>query len=165
MNRMLSWLDVPSRVLLWISLVAGFLMMVHVTVDVAARAFFNRPLSGTNEVVSACYMVAAAFLPWARIARSDGHIWVELFTRKAPARFNEWLDILVKLLIVVYVAVFTWQTGMRAVEQVLAGEVWEVAGGYLPVWPSRCILPISGGLMILVLLGRLGQDVALARRR
>ncbi|OGA30316.1 MAG: hypothetical protein A3F77_16000 [Betaproteobacteria bacterium RIFCSPLOWO2_12_FULL_67_28] len=162
---MLSWLDVPSRVLLWISLVAGFLMMVHVTVDVAARAFFNRPLSGTNEVVSACYMVAAAFLPWARIARSDGHIWVELFTRKAPARFNEWLDILVKLLIVVYVAVFTWQTGMRAVEQVLAGEVWEVAGGYLPVWPSRCILPISGGLMILVLLGRLGQDVALARRR
>lgn len=165
MNRMLRLLEVPSRVLLWISLVAGFLMMVHVSVDVAARAFFNRPLSGTNEIVSAWYMVAAAFLPWARIARSDGHIWVELFTRAAPARFNEWLDILVKLLIVVYISIFTWQTGLRAVEQVLAGEVWEVAGGYIPVWPSRCILPISGGLMILVLLGRLAQDIALALRR
>lgn len=165
MNRILRLLEVPSQILLWISLVAGFLMMVHVSVDVVARAFFNRPLSGTNEMVSAWYMVAAAFLPWARIARSDGHIRVELFTRAAPPRFNEWLDILVKLLIVVYISVFAWQTGVRALEQFQAGEVWEVAGGYIPVWPTRCILPVSGGLMILVLFGRLGQDIALALRR
>ena len=165
MDRLLKLLEVPSRMLLRLSLVAGFLMMLHVTVDVAARSFFNRPLAGTNEIVSAWYMVAAAFLPWAYLARSDGHIWVELFTRAAPARFNEWLDIVVKLLIVAYVAVFTWQTGVRAVEQVRAGEVWEVAGGYIAVWPSRCILPIAGALMILVLLARVGADIARAVRR
>ena len=165
MDRLLKLLEVPSRMLLRLSLVAGFLMMLHVTVDVAARSFFNRPLAGTNEIVSAWYMVAAAFLPWAYLARSDGHIWVELFTRAAPARFNEWLDIVVKLLIVAYVAVFTWQTGVRAVEQVRAGEVWEVAGGYIAVWPSRCILPVAGALMILVLLARVGADIARAVRR
>ena len=165
MDRLLKLLEVPNRARLWLSLVAGFLMMLHVTVDVAARAFFNRPLAGTNEIVSAWYMVATAFLPWAYIAASDGHIRVELFTRAAPARFNEWLDILVKLLMAAYVAVFTWQTALRAIEQVRAGEVWELAGGYLPVWPSRCVLPVAGALMVLVLLARAAADIARALRR
>ena len=165
MDRLLKLLEVPNRVLLWLSLAAGFLMMLHVTVDVAARAFFNRPLAGTNEIVSAWYMVATAFLPWAYIAASDGHIRVELFTRAAPARFNEWLDIAVKLLVTAYVAVFTWQTALRAIEQVQAGEAWEVAGGFIAVWPSRCLLPVSGALMILTLLARVLADVARAARR
>jgi TRAP-type C4-dicarboxylate transport system permease small subunit len=165
MERLLKLLEVPNRLLLRLSLLAGFLMMLHVAVDVAARAFFNRPLAGTNEIVSAWYMVAIAFLPWAHIAQWDGHIRVELFTRAAPARFNEWLDIAVKLLIVAYVAVFTWQTGLRAIEQVQAGEAWELAGGYLPVWPSRCLLPVSGALMILTLFARVLADIARAARR
>jgi TRAP-type C4-dicarboxylate transport system permease small subunit len=165
MDRLLKLLEVPNRVLLWLSLLAGFLMMLHVSVDVAARAFFNRPLAGTNEIVSAWYMVATAFLPWAYIAASDGHIRVELFTRAAPARFNEWLDILVKLLMAAYVAVFTWQTALRAIEQVHAGEAWELAGGYLPVWPSRCLLPVAGAFMILTLLARVLADIARAARR
>jgi TRAP-type C4-dicarboxylate transport system permease small subunit len=165
MDRLLKLLEVPNRVLLWLSLLAGFLMMLHVSVDVAARAFFNRPLAGTNEIVSAWYMVATAFLPWAYIAASDGHIRVELFTRAAPARFNEWLDILVKLLMAAYVAVFTWQTALRAIEQVRAGEAWELAGGYLPVWPSRCLLPVAGAFMILTLLARVLADIARAARR
>jgi TRAP-type C4-dicarboxylate transport system permease small subunit len=156
-------LEAANRLLLWLSLLAGFLMMLHVSVDVAARAFFNRPLAGTNEIVSAWYMVATAFLPWAYIAASDGHIRVELFTRSAPARFNAWLDIAVKLLMAAYVALFTWQTALRAIEQVRAGEVWELAG-YLPVWPSRCVLPVAGALMVLVLLARAAADIAKALR-
>ena len=47
----------------------------------------------------------------------------------------------------VYVSVFAWQTGIRAVQQTRAGEVWEAAGGFIPVWPSRWLLPIAARLM------------------
>lgn len=165
MNRLLELLDAPSRLLVWLALLAGSLMMLHVTADVVARSLFNYSLAGTNEVVSAYYMVAAAFLPWAWIARSDAHIRVELFTRKAPPRFNEWLDILVKILTMLYVALFTWQAGARAIEQIRAGEVWQIPGGFLPIWPSRGLLPIAGGLMVLYLLVRVTSDIARAMRR
>ena len=44
-----------------------------------------------------------------------------------------------------YVSIFAWQTGLRAVQQTRAGEVWEAAGGFIPVWPSRWMLPIAAG--------------------
>lgn len=165
MNRLLRLLDAPANLLVWLALLAGTMMMLHVTLDVVARALFDYPVAGTNEVVSAYYMVAAAFLPWAWIARSNGHIAVELFTRWAPARFNEWLDIVVKIVTLLYVALFTWQTGSRAIQQVQAGEVWQIPGGFLPIWPSRCLLPLAGGLMVLYLLLRVMSDITRAVRR
>lgn len=164
MNRLLRLIDAPAKLLVWLAVLAGSMMMLHVTVDVVARSLFNRPIDATNEVVSAYYMVAAAFLPWAWIASGDGHIRVELFTRNAAPRFNEWLDILVKIVTALYVAVFTWQTGARAIQQIQAGEVWQIPGGFLPIWPSRLLLPIAGGLMVLYLLVRVLSDIARAAR-
>ena len=77
MERMLNWLEAPIRLMLWASLLAGFLMMMHVTVDAAGRTLFNHPFAGTTEIVSAYYMVAVAYLPWAWIARNDQHIVAE----------------------------------------------------------------------------------------
>ena len=74
MDRLLTWLQRPIDLLLWLSLVAGFLMMAHVTVDVAGRYLLNRPLEGTTEIVAAYYMVAVAYCPWAFIASRDRHI-------------------------------------------------------------------------------------------
>ena len=164
-DRLLKRIEAPIRLMLWLALVAGFLMMLHVTIDVTGRTVFNRPFAGTTEIVSAYYMVAAAYLPWAWIARSDGHIMVELFTRAAPQKFNEWLDILVKIVTIAYVSLFTWQTCLRAIEQTRAGEVWEAAGRFIPVWPSRWMLPIAGGLMVVYLILRVVSDAARAARR
>ncbi len=164
-DAMLKKLELPIRLMLWLAALAGFLMMMHVTVDAAGRTLFHRPFAGTTEIVSAYYMVAAAYLPWAWLARSDGHIVVELFTRAAPPRFNLWLDILVKIATIAYLSLFSWQTCVRAIEQTRAGEVWEAAGRYIPVWPSRWVLPIAGGLMGLYLILRVVSDAAHAARR
>jgi hypothetical protein len=43
--------------------------------------------------------------------------------------------------------VFTWQTLVEAFVKHSEGEVWETAFGYIPVWPSRFILPAAGFLM------------------
>ncbi len=162
MDRALRWLAIPIYALMWVGLLAGFLMMMHVTVDVTGRTVFNHPFSGTTEIVAAYYMVATAYLPWAWIAARDAHIRVELFTRFASPRFTAWLDTVVHLITAVYVGLFTWETWIRAGEQMAANESWQAGSAYIPVWPSRWLLPVAGGLMVIYLVLRVIRDV---RRR
>ncbi len=162
MDRLLRWLAIPIHALMWLGIVAGFLMMMHVTADVAGRTVFNHPLSGTTEIVSAYYMVATAYVPWAWIAARDAHIRVELFTRFASPGFTAWLDTVVHVLTAIYVGFFAWETWIRAGEQMAANKSWQAGSAYIPIWPSRWLLPVAGGLMVIYLVLRVIRDV---RRR
>ncbi len=143
---------------MWVALLAGFLMMTHVSLDVAGRALWT-PVVGTPEIVSGYYMIAVAYLPWALIARNDDHIMVNLFTRALPPKVNAWLDIAVKIALVAYVGVFTWQTWLTALKQMANRESLQVGGDYLIVWPSRYVLPATGFLMVAYLVVRVMRDV------
>ena len=162
MDRLLKGLDTPIQVLMWLGNIAGFLMMLHIAADVVGRTVFNHPLPGTTEIVSAYYMVAVAYLPWAWVALNNGHITVELFTRKASPATIAWLDIMAKLLTITYIGVFVWQTFTMAIQQTRSGEAWEASTGYLPVWPSRWVLPIAGFVMVAYLVLRVIKDIGLA---
>jgi TRAP-type mannitol/chloroaromatic compound transport system permease small subunit len=159
LNRLLRLLEFPIDFLFWGGLVAGFLMMVHVSLDVAGRTLFNHPLDGTTEIVSGWYMVAVAYLPWAWVTRNNNHIVAGVFERIGTEWFSFWVEIAVKIFMLVYVSVFSWQTFLRAVQQTRAGEVWEAAGGFIAVWPSRWMLPIAAGLMALHLVVRVLVDI------
>jgi TRAP-type C4-dicarboxylate transport system permease small subunit len=165
MNRLLRWLQKPIDLLLWLSLLAGFLMMAHVTIDVTGRYVFNRPLDGTTEIVAAYYMVMVAYAPWAWLASRDRHIVAGMFQHIGTPRFDFWLDIVVKIFTAVCVSVFTYQTFLAALRQMRAGEVWLAGTMYIPVWPSRWILPVSGFFMVVYLVLRVISDVAGAARR
>jgi TRAP-type C4-dicarboxylate transport system permease small subunit len=159
-DRLLKWLEIPIHLLLWAGLVAGFLMMIHVTADVTGRTVFSHPIAGTTEIVSGWYMVAVAYLPWVWLARSDGHIVVDLFARLIPVTVMDVIEIGVKVLTFAWVTLFAYQTYLRAVQQTRAGEVWEAAGGFILIWPSRWMLPLAAGLMGLYLLLRVVSDLA-----
>lgn len=165
MERILRWLELPIHGLLWLGMIAALLMVAHVSADVASRTLLNNPIEGTTEFVSAYYMVAVAYLPWAWIARNDGHIRVEVFMSFAPPRVIEWIDIGVKILTIAYIAFFVWRTSLRAIEQYHAGEVWQAGTKYLAIWPSRWILPVAGSMMILYLVLRVAADISAATRR
>jgi TRAP-type C4-dicarboxylate transport system permease small subunit len=165
MDRLPNWLQRPIDFLFWLGLVAGFLMMAHVTVDVACRYLLNRPLEGTTEIVAGYYMVVVAYLPWAWLARHDRHIVAGVFQRIGTPRFDFWLEIAVKLVTIVYVSVFTYQTFLAAIERTRSGEVWLAGTMYLPVWPSRWMLPIAGASMVACLVLRVLSDIAGQARR
>ena len=165
MNSLLAWLQRPIDLLLWLSLLAGFLMMLHVTIDVTGRYVFNRPLDGTTEIVAAYYMVMVAYAPWTWLASRDRHIVAGMFQHIGTPRFDFWLEILVKIFTAVCVSVFTYQTFLAALRQMRAGEVWLAGTMYIPVWPSRWILPVSGFFMVVYLVLRVISDVAGAARR
>ncbi|MEQ8348029.1 MAG: TRAP transporter small permease [Sneathiellaceae bacterium] len=165
-DRLTRWLHPPIRVCLWVAILAGTLMMLNVTLDVAGRTLFSVPLPGTTEVVSAYYMVAAAYLPWAWLALNDDHIKVDLFARMLPPRAALVQDVFARLATMAYLALFTWQAWVMALQQTAKGEVWEAAGFYIPVWPTRWMLPLAGGLMLLFLaLQLVGRIVRPVRRR
>jgi hypothetical protein len=42
----------------------------------------------------------------------------------------------------------------------MAGEVVEAAGGFIPIWPSRWLLPIAGASMGLYMALRVVADLA-----
>ncbi len=157
MDKFLKWLEIPINIFMFVGLLAGVLMMTHVSLDVAGRALYQ-PLIGTNEIVSGYYMILVAYLPWALVTRNDQHITVELFTRGMSPTVVAWLDVLAKILTIAYVSIFVWQTWFRALQQMAAGEALQIGAGYIDVWPSRFVLPVAGFLMVLYLVVRVARD-------
>lgn len=151
MDRLLKWLEWPIQLFLWIALIAGFLMMLHVSADVTGRYFFGKPVEGTTEIVSAYYMVIVAYLPWAYLARNDTHIAVDIFTRLLPRSLAHWLDVLVKVVVCLYLYVLISQTGSQAINQTRIHEVWQAGTTFIPVWPSRWLPPVAALLMLIYL--------------
>lgn len=119
------------------------LMMLHVTADVLCKYLFNYPLIGTLEIVSYYYMVAAVFLPLAAVEQARGHLFVEVFTSRLPARAQILIDGVALLLGTAYLGVLTWRTGVEAVRQTRVLETWDATFFDIHVWPTRWFLPVG----------------------
>jgi TRAP-type C4-dicarboxylate transport system permease small subunit len=128
---------------------AAFAMMAHVTADAVGRALFGRPLPGTAEIVTAWYMVAVVCLPWAWLAQTGGQLRADVVVRLLPSGPRAWIDAAVQLMVLGYLGLMAWQTGLHALRQTVRGEVQQAGALYLPVWPARWLLPIAAGLAAL----------------
>jgi len=73
-------------------------MMVHIFLDVLLRGLFNKPLTGTLEIVSSYYMVAVSFLPLAALELSRDMVFVEVFTARMSAEWRRAMDAFARLL-------------------------------------------------------------------
>ena len=85
--------------------------------------------------------------------------WYFHLASASPVKVAFWLDIAVKILVVVYLSLFIYQTGSQAIGQTRIHEVWQAGTIFIPVWPSRWIPPIAGGLMVLYLMLKIVDDV------
>jgi len=135
--KALDWLVVA---MMWVGCAAGLLMMLHIAADVFARNVLNDPIDGTIEIVSSYYMVAVAFFPLAYVTRGEGQIYIDLFTRWMPRRTLGLIDTVIYALTTVFLFALAWRSYETAHGKMQQGEVWESAGGYLVVWPSRYVL-------------------------
>jgi len=155
MKKINALANLLSNALFYVALAAGALMMLHVTVDVASRTFLNYPLPGTGEITATYYMIALTFLPLAWVTLRDEHVTADIFIGSLPGPLRHVIAVLVDVLVIIYVSAFVWQSTLSALARTRRGEVWEIIGGYLPVWPTRWFLPVAGGAMALVMIFRL----------
>ncbi len=160
LKRALDWIVDAAT---WFACGLTVLMMLHITADVIGRYVFNSPLVGTIEIVSAYYMAGLAFLPLALITRERGHIIVELFTTWMSRRGRTLLDAIMAIVSLAYVAMFTWQAVVVAIDKTKMGEAREAGTGFIPIWQSRWVVPIGFGLMAVYLLIYIVHDFRAAR--
>ncbi|MCX7309942.1 MAG: TRAP transporter small permease [Afipia sp.] len=158
-EKLLGWLERPIQLMLWAGVLAAFAMMLHVAADVTGRTVFGSPLAGTTEIVASWYMVAISFLPWAWLSKNDNHIAAGMFQHLGGPRFDFWVEVAAKIWTLVFLCVFVWQTCVQAIRQTALGEVWQAAGNFILIWPTRWILPIAGIVMMLYLVLRIIRDL------
>jgi TRAP-type C4-dicarboxylate transport system permease small subunit len=151
--------DAISKFLAALGCTAIILMMLIVTADVVAKYFFNRPIENTLEIVEIYFMPMVVVLPFAYVTRRDGQLIVELFTRSLPPRANAGLDAAVGVVTLLFMTVLTWKTGEEAVTKTILLDVRQSGVNTIVAWPSRWLLPIGCGAMVLAVLLRVGRDL------
>lgn len=153
------WVQRPVNLVTTIAGVIMLLMMLHIVADVAGRMIFNHPLDGTTEIVSGYYMVAVIFFPLAYVAHNDGHIMVELFTRKLAERRLAGLDAVIGAVCLGFVVWFSWESIVTAWISTGRNEQWETSKGLVTIWPSRWFIPLGVVLMGIYMTFRLVADI------
>jgi|SRR5690625_3435992 len=149
LGRLLAWVTNITTV---VGALAIAFMMIHITVDVAARYLFDSPLPGTITIVSYYYMIIAAFVPLAFAEQKDAHISVEVVTELMPSVVQKhlagWL-LLFSMAIFSMLTVRTW--GEALAKQRIGASVVQGDTSII-IWPAYYMLPIGCGLMVVVLL-------------
>lgn len=162
LDRYQRIVDIASRLLLFLGGIGILALMLHICADVAGKYFFNKPITGTLEIVSWYYMIACVFLPLAFVQVHRQHLTVEMFTMGLGRRKLAALDGCVALLGLAYVLLLSWLVLGRAVKATADRESLALTFYDVPAWPSRWILPVSFGLFALVFLGQALTDLRYA---
>lgn len=155
--RISGW-RIVETLSVWLNHVAAVglaLMMIHISVDVICRYFFNSPLPGTIEVVSAYYMVSVVAFPLAYVHMRDEHIRVELFTGGMSSVARKGLDLFVEIILFASFLALAILNFEEAWSRSEAGEVWEAGTRLIDIWPARWFLPTAFAVVALVSLFRI----------
>jgi len=145
---------VASRVSGFVALIGGVIivaMMVLVSLDVAMKYIFHKPITGTLEITSAYFMVALVWLPLGAVTRDQEHLEVELFTQHLAPNKLAWFKLFGCVVGATYAAIMSFQGFEEALHQTQIGEVWETATFDIPVYGARWFMPIGTFLASLYL--------------
>lgn len=151
----------------WINLLSGglacammVLMMIHITLDVAVRYFFNGQIIGTLEIVSFYYMVALVFLAFGFVEQKNENIRVDLFVQMMPASIRFGLYIFACVLGLVFFGMLFWQTLHDAIRATSSGEEAMSNFRFL-IWPARWALPLGFAAAFLAVVANLLKSLSL----
>lgn len=120
-----------------------FLMLLHVTFDVASRMLFNYPPPGTVLIVSHYYMVMIAFFPLAWAELRGDMISVEVISWLFKGKVLVVKTLLIELLMFVVYGFLTVTTWNIAVSEFAVRSYKVSLSVAVPIWPSYFILPIA----------------------
>lgn len=142
---------VISQTALGLSGLFLILMVVHITIDVVLRFFFNIALHGTLEVVSFYYMVCVVFLPLAFVELKNEHINVDVLVNHFSPHIRLALYLMSCILGIIYFSMLGYQGLLDAIKATQSQET-AMANFTFYLWPSRWALPIGFLAMDLAIL-------------
>lgn len=131
------------------NIVAGiviFLTMILGVVQVVGRSFFNQPVPAYVDVIE-LMMATFAFLGIAYCQKLGGHVRMEIVMKHFKGRafwIAEVVNTLLMMWIIAVLMVYGYDHFMRAFE---FGD--STIDGDYPLWPSKIIVPIAFGLLMI----------------
>lgn len=146
------------------NLIAGiviFLTMVLGVIQVVGRSFFDQPVPAYVDVVE-LMMATFAFLGIAYCQKLGGHVRMEIVMKHFRGRafwIAEIVNTILMMSIILILAIYGYDHFLRAYE---FGD--STIDGDYPLWPSKLIVPIAFGLLMIRLSVNLAGFVRLAVR-
>ncbi len=149
MQQLEKVVDFLVRVLRVIGGACLALMMLVTCLDVFLRAAFNRPISGSVDIVQfLAVIVLAAAMPYTH--RQGGHVGVNLLVQRLQPRSQAIVDVITSSIALVLFAIVTWQMWLYASELWKKGEVSMTI--QIPVHPFTYAVSVCFGILCLTLL-------------
>ncbi len=132
------------------SIALGVMMLVTV-IDVIGRYFFNKPITGTPELVG-LLLVCAGTWGWGYCQMEKGHVSVTVLTERLPPRAQVGLRIFAYLIGLAGFSLICWRILLRTINYISIprGGITDILK--LPYWPFMLALTISSGLLALIIL-------------
>lgn len=137
---------------LWLGMCAAIVMAIHVSAEIVARTLFDTALTGTIEIVSFIYMIALSFLPLGHVQRNRQHIAADAIASVIPRKLSPYTDMLGRIISIGVTGFLVWAVTDMAIRQTRVGESAEASYFDIPIWPSRWLLPIGLGAMLIIMI-------------
>ena len=150
-------LHVISNYMSIVAAIALTIMMLLSVADVIGRYFFSKPIIGTYEIVGLLLIFAGTY-GFASCQIRKGHISVTIIKDLLPHKMQAGTTAIANFIGLIGFTIISWQTFLLGkLNFVTAGNVSETLG--IPYAPFIWALTISSGLMALVLLVQIVQNI------
>ncbi len=149
----------------WMNMVAAITlaaMMILVGTDVVLRYVFSSPIAGSYEIIQYAMTIVVAF-GLAYCALEKGHIRVNLLVSRLSARGQAVINSIASLVFLALFTVIIWQSLLRALLMIKAGQLSEVL--YFPLFPFALVVVAGCAVLCLVLLRDLLEYLSQAVKR
>ena len=137
-------------------------MMLLTVADVFMRYVFNRPILGTTEITQFMMVTLAFFMAvWCTMLKA--HIKVDLMSKYIPPMAQTISESIYIFLGLGLYSLISWQIFLTAGDKRLIGQLSEILD--IPVYPFYLMAAIACGIVALMLLMHMVQDIVQAMKR
>lgn len=154
-GRLSAGLDRLIRLSLYAGMGWVMVMMLLTTLDVAGRAFFSRPVTGTIEL-NRCMLAVFAVLGLAYTHRERANVRVTMLLDMLPPAPRIFLEILSHLICIGLVGLLCWQSGVMGIEEIHTGTTTDALS--IPIFPLYFLLSAGSFFLCLEITRQLLAD-------
>lgn len=157
-NLINSIIDSIEKAMSYLSIFATAVIMLLVTVDATARYFFNNPITGVYEITEEYLMVTVIFLALSWAYSAGAHVRVTLFIKFIPERIMFYIDLVLKLISLVFFILVVAAGWDSAVEALKLGHRSASILKY-PIAPALFLVPLGIGTLCLRIIQDIVRDI------
>lgn len=115
-------------------------IVVFICVDIFCRSVFNRPISGSIEIVQ-CLIASAGFAAVSRTTYNDSHIRIDSLVNALPPKVSFAVDVIMDVIPLTVIPIVVYASILRFSESFASREVTTIVKW--PMWPFLLVMAIG----------------------